>query len=152
MKSLADPDVRISAVERMKTVQVDSPAQWGKMNAHQMVCHLSDSFRLALRERTAAPATGFLQRTIVKWIALYLPAPWPKGLPTRPEMKQGAGGTPPAGFAEDRRDLVVLMERFSRSDTSFEGVQHPLFGEMSRTEWLRWGWLHADHHLRQFGA
>jgi hypothetical protein len=152
MKSLADPDVRISAVERLKTVQADSPAQWGKMNAHQMICHLSDSFRLALRERTASPATGFFQRTIVKWVALYLPAPWPKDLPTRPEMKQGAGGTPPGGFAEDRRDLVVLMERFCRSETRFEGVRHPLFGEMSRAEWLRWGWLHADHHLRQFGA
>jgi hypothetical protein len=152
MKSLADPDIRISAVERLKTVQADSPARWGKMNAHQMVCHLSDSFRLALRERTASPATGFFQRTIVKWIALYLPAPWPKGLPTRPEMEQGAGGTPPDAFAEDRRGLVVLIERFSRSDTSFEGVQHPLFGEMSKAEWLRWGWLHVDHHLRQFGA
>jgi hypothetical protein len=27
-----------------------------------------------------------------------------------------------------------------------------MFGSMQRTDWLRWGWLHADHHLRQFGA
>ena len=29
-------------------------------------------------------------------------------------------------------------------------TRHPAFGAMSAREWLRWGWLHADHHLRQF--
>ena len=29
---------------------------------------------------------------------------------------------------------------------------HPLFGRMSEAAWLRWGYLHVDHHLRQFGA
>jgi hypothetical protein len=28
---------------------------------------------------------------------------------------------------------------------------HPIFGRITRAEWLRWGYLHADHHLRQFG-
>jgi hypothetical protein len=26
-----------------------------------------------------------------------------------------------------------------------------MFGAMTRGDWLRWGWLHMDHHLRQFG-
>jgi hypothetical protein len=29
---------------------------------------------------------------------------------------------------------------------------HPIFGPMSEAAWLRWGYLHADHHLRQFGG
>jgi hypothetical protein len=33
-----------------------------------------------------------------------------------------------------------------------EGKAHPLFGRMSDADWLRWAYLHADHHLRQFGA
>jgi Protein of unknown function (DUF1569) len=28
---------------------------------------------------------------------------------------------------------------------------HPLFGRMSASSWMRWAYLHADHHLRQFG-
>jgi prephenate dehydrogenase len=28
---------------------------------------------------------------------------------------------------------------------------HPMFGPMSPEDWMRWGYLHADHHLRQFG-
>jgi hypothetical protein len=29
---------------------------------------------------------------------------------------------------------------------------HPIFGALSARDWLRWGYLHADHHLRQFGV
>jgi hypothetical protein len=28
---------------------------------------------------------------------------------------------------------------------------HPMFGVMTVGDWRRWGYLHADHHLRQFG-
>jgi hypothetical protein len=27
-----------------------------------------------------------------------------------------------------------------------------LFGEMSRSDWLAWGYRHVDHHMRQFGV
>jgi hypothetical protein len=27
---------------------------------------------------------------------------------------------------------------------------HPFFGSMQHADWMRWGYLHADHHLRQF--
>jgi len=35
---------------------------------------------------------------------------------------------------------------------SFDWQPHPRLGRMSEREWLRWGYLHMDHHLRQFGA
>ena len=25
------------------------------------------------------------------------------------------------------------------------------WGKMTAGDWMRWGYLHADHHLRQFG-
>jgi hypothetical protein len=30
--------------------------------------------------------------------------------------------------------------------------RHPIFGELTDSERMRWGYLHMDHHLRQFGA
>jgi hypothetical protein len=30
-------------------------------------------------------------------------------------------------------------------------MPHPMFGAMTTLEWMRWGYLHTDHHLRQFG-
>ena len=29
--------------------------------------------------------------------------------------------------------------------------RHPIFLDLTQTQWMRWGYLHADHHLRQFG-
>jgi hypothetical protein len=88
----------------------------------------------------------------VKRFALYVPVPWPKGLPTRPEVEQGVGGTLPVEFERDRDDLVLLMERFSDPSRSIANHAHPIFGKMSCAQWLRWGYLHMDHHLRQFGV
>jgi hypothetical protein len=122
------------------------------MNAHQMVCHVSDSFRVCMGWKKVSPATGFLRRTAVKWCALYLPLPWPKGVPTRPEVEQGRGGTPPVDFIRDRAQVVRLIEAFSEPNRGFDWHPHPLFGNMCDRQWLRWGYLHTDHHLRQFGV
>ena len=149
MRTLATADDRESTLRRIASLTPSDGRLWGKMSVHQMVCHLCDAYRLPLGEKTASPATGFLQRTIVKWIALQLPLKWPHGVATRPEMEQGVGGTPPAEFEMDRAELLSIVRRFC--DAAAPSEPHPFFGAMSRQEWLRWGYLHADHHLRQFG-
>jgi hypothetical protein len=65
-------------------------------------------------------------------------------------MEQGVGGTKPYSFDEDRARLLEIFERFCE-DPPHEDCPHPIFGILTREEWMRWGWLHADHHLRQFG-
>lgn len=74
---------------------------------------------------------------------------WPRNIATRPEMEQGVGGTPPEEFERDRKKLIAVMERFVRESS---GLDHPIFGKMSGSDWMRWGYLHCDHHLRQFGV
>jgi hypothetical protein len=34
----------------------------------------------------------------------------------------------------------------------FQFARHPIFGELTEREWMRWGYLHTDHHFRQFGV
>lgn len=120
------------------------------MSVHQMVCHLCDSYRAALGEKAVSPATRLFPRTIMKWVALQLPVNWPKGVKTRPEVEQGISGTPPVEFERDRAMLIVVFDRFCEPSANLAPA-HPFFGPMSRQDWLRWGYLHADHHLRQFG-
>ena len=67
-----DSQVVGDLLRRLGLLTPETRGLWGKMNAHQMVCHLNDSYALAMSEKT-------------EW------------------------------------------------------------------EWMRWGYLHADHHLRQFG-
>ena len=115
-----------------------------------MICHLADAFRMAAGDKEVSPASGPLQRSLVKWIALYLPLAWPAGIPTRPETDQAIGGTKPLEFASDVAQVELLLLSFAASP-SVAWQSHPIFGPMSHRAWLRWAYLHTDHHLRQFG-
>ncbi|HUK29923.1 MAG TPA: DUF1569 domain-containing protein [Candidatus Acidoferrum sp.] len=150
MKTLANPRDKKEILERLARVRVDSRRRWGSMSANQMICHLSDSFRVSLGEKHASPSTSAFKRTVIKWIALRGPMPWPHGVKTRPEVDQLIGGTRPTDFDSDVATLLVLMERFCSSQGEF--AAHPMFGQLSRAERKRHAYLHMDHHLRQFGA
>jgi hypothetical protein len=120
------------------------------MSAHQMICHLSDSFRVSLGEKHVMPSSTLFTRTLMKWAALWVPVPWPHGIQTSPELDQRQGGTPPAEFVADLENLRILLERFCSSEGEFGA--HSFFGKLSRAERMRHAYLHMDHHLRQFGA
>lgn len=152
MKTLGKAEDKREIEVRLGKLQAGAPRRWGRMSAAQMVCHLSDAFRGPMGEKALAAAKGPYPRTLMKWGALYLPLPWPHGLRTMPEMDQEIGGTPPGEFASDVRELRRLLERFTRQPRDFVWRPHPLFLELADEEWMRWGYLHMDHHLRQFGV
>jgi hypothetical protein len=152
MKTMGRPRDKADILRRLRSVQPDSPRRWGRMSAHQMVCHLADACRMATGLKPASPATGWLQRTILKWTALYAPLPWPPGVLTRPEIDQECGGTQPAQFSADVAALEALLDVMTRQPAALDGRVHPIFGRLSTAAWLRWAYLHMDHHLRQFGA
>ena len=151
MMSLGNADNVAEILRRVRSVRPESQAKWGRMSAHQMICHCGDALRMAVGERSVAPMSGPLQRTVVKWIALYAPLHWPPGIRTVPEIDQQAGGTRPVNFADDLAQLESLLQRFTTREMTERPV-HPIFGRMSHKAWLRWGYLHTDHHLRQFGV
>ncbi len=151
MKSLRDAATQAEIRERLLRVTPDAPRLWGRMNAHQMVCHLADSFRAVLGERPLPMVKTPIPRAIMKFLALDVPMQWPHGLTTGAEIDQFIGGTRPTEFAADIAGLGVLFERFV-SDPPAIVPMHPFFGTMSERDWLRWSYLHMDHHLRQFGS
>jgi hypothetical protein len=152
VRTLARPRDKAEILDRLRTLRPERAPRWGRMSSHQMVCHLGDSFRMAIGQKSVSAATSFLQGTLVKWIALYVPLPWPSGIRTRPEIDQEVGGTRPGEFAADVAQLEALVERITSPGRSVDWHAHPRLGPMSDGEWLRWGYLHMDHHLRQFGA
>jgi hypothetical protein len=150
VKTLSNAADRQNISSRLSSLAPADTARWGFMSVHQMVCHLDDSYKLGLGEKYAEPATGFFQRTLLKWLALEMPLQWRKGFPTRPELEQGKGGSIPVNFQEDLRSLLSTLDRFCDA-LPRPCVPHPIFREMTAGDWMRWGYLHTDHHLRQFG-
>jgi hypothetical protein len=151
MKTLRDPGCQREISGRLGFVRADNQRRWGKMTAPQMVCHLADSFRGVTGQKALAARAGAFGG-VMKWGALYLPLKWPQGFKTMPEMDQEIRGTRPAEFDDDVRELRLLLDRFTRQPQDFAFALHPVFGVMTEKEWMRWGYLHMDHHFRQFGV
>ena len=101
-------------------------------------------------DASGANTATVLQRTLLKWLALDVPLTWAKGFRTRPEVEQGNGGSPPIEFRQDLDSLLSTYGRFCDALPT-PHLPHPIFGPMTTKNWMRWGYLHADHHLRQFG-
>lgn len=150
MKTLADPAVLAELEARLATLTAGDRGLWGTMTVGQMICHLRDSYEIPLATRTVAPIQmPTLQRKLMKRLGLYAPFKWPPGVKTVPEVEQGVGGTPPAEFESDRAALLSILRQFAAAPIA--KVPHAIFGSMTRADWMRWGYLHPDHHLRQFG-
>lgn len=152
MKTLGVTQDREEIAARLGLVRTDNQRRWGKMTAHQMVCHLGDSLRGVIGEKALAAKPGTLGQGFMKVVALHMPFRWPHGVKTMPEVDQEIGGTRPAEFDADVRELRRLLERLTREPRDFSWRPHPIFGVMTDKDWMRWGYLHMDHHFRQFGV
>ena len=150
MSSLASSATVRELAARVALLTPESQRRWGRMTAHETLCHLADSFRGMMGELRVSPAPGGpIKRQVMRLVALHTPLSWPKGVPTRPEVDPRREGTRPENFERDRDEVLALMRRFASADTKY--AEHPMFGRLSRGEWLIWGYRHMDHHLRQFG-
>ena len=150
-RTIADPLERAVVLLRLRRLAPDSTRRWGRMTPHQAICHLSDSYRSMMSRVPISSMSTLYTRTFVRWFAIHSGLPWPHGVKTRPEVDQEIGGTRPVEFTRDRNELEALIEQFAqRTDKDMQ--PHPMFGRLSTDEWQRWGYLHLDHHLRQFGA
>jgi hypothetical protein len=143
---------KIDAIRaRMRTLTPTSERQWGTMSSHEMICHLSDALRHPLGDRPAElPKPSCLRHTLLKWLVLWGIPQYPKGAQTRAYFDPKREGTKPEEFARDLQTLDQLTMRFV-AEAPRISIQHTRFGPMRAKDWLRWWWMHTDHHLRQFG-
>jgi hypothetical protein len=133
---------------RIDALTPDAPRRWGRMTAHQMVCHLTDSVESAFDEEAEAPGTGPLSREPLKWLVLHV-LPWPKGKMESPERLTRRR---PTVWDADVRALHDALERLAARDPSAHWPPSDVFGTLSRREWGALLRTHINHHLRQFGA
>jgi hypothetical protein len=151
MRSLANEQDCAEIRGRLRALQPGDVRQWGQMSVNEMLCHVHGAFRTAMGELELSgvvPAQPLPPR-LLKFLALRVPMTWPKGVPTIPELKLGGAEMCPAGFEEERGLAMGAMERFLQPGQRLG--DHAIFGTMTRGDWMRWGYLHSDHHLRQFG-
>jgi Protein of unknown function (DUF1569) len=152
VKHLGRADTQAEIIQRVRTVRPDSAGRFGAMSAPEMIVHCADCLGAALGLRSVSTGGSVIDRAIVKYVALYVPLTWPPGYPTRPEVDPKRDGSKPGEFVSDVAELVRMLERFGAHQPVGTWRPHPTFGSLTEWQWHRWGYLHTDHHLRQFGA
>ena len=140
-------------IRRARRLSPDAPPRWGRLNARQMLCHVTDVARLVLgeiptrpRDPTRAPRAKPLSRFPMKQLVLYV-LPWPHGV----RGPREAFTTQPGALDADVKALEALLSRFRECPPKDVWPSHPLFGRMSTADWDRLLYRHTDHHFRQFG-
>ena len=153
MKNFLNESDRNELISRIESLSPNAPAQWGKMNVNQMLCHLYDSLKVALGEIKPAHIGNFITRlTFVKRFVLGN-RPFPKEkVETTKEVNPMKDGTKPVDFEEDKKRLLDFMRQYSEKSATIVSPEHPILGSFSKEDWARQIYQHTDHHLRQFGA
>ncbi len=143
--------VQAGFVSLLADLSPDKPALWGKMNAQQMVEHVTDFFMIS---------TGKLH------VPLVTPA---EHLPKFKEFllsdKQFRENTKAPVLPEEplpvrKPDLTSAIQKLKTtiegfftffSDDPGKKTLHPVFGELNFEEWILLHYKHVTHHARQFG-
>jgi len=136
-----------SFFERIDNLKRDERPSFGKMNAHQMICHCTDQIRLALGTLEALETGGLTPKEVFEFHNAGKTVPTPKG------MDQFAGGgTKPTIYNDDIDTLKEHIIEFSNLDDNFEFGHHPYFGKFTKEKWTSLTIYHLDHHLKQFNV
>ena len=133
--------------ERARRLTPATVAKWGKMNAPQMVAHLTNSMHMATGVLPVRGRRHPARLFPLKQLLIYV-LPWAKGLPTATELISRA----PEAIEGEIEAFSAAVDDFAARPRDYAWPAHPLFGSMSRRDWGALAYRHCDHHLRQFGV
>ncbi len=146
MLTIHQPAVRDSVLRRFGKLKPDTKPKWGQLDAPGMVTHVTDTMRSGLGELKLEPKGGPLQRWPFNTLVMFY-LPWPKGVPTSPELIARKPGELEAEIVT----LRTVLDRFGTRDIRGSWPPHAAFGQISGEQWGRLMYRHLDHHLGQFG-
>ena len=142
--------IAVALIPLLRNLSPETQGQWGRMNARQMVEHLSGFFQVS---------TGKLQFPLVtpeEHLPKYLeflrsdkqfrentkaPILPDDPMPLRlPDLE--------AAIDELQTEITAFLQYFERQPSA--ATQHPVFGNLHFDDWVLLHYKHVSHHLRQF--
>ncbi len=149
-------DKKIPQLEKLlykigKNVQADTPAQWGKMNAHQMIEHLGLVLVLSTG-KFDLPYKGTEEAAKGYWDGFQASEnPWKDVFPTT-----SFGDPKPPRNATIEASKAALQQTFKKYLAYCEANpaainSHFYLGNLSVDQWRQVHVKHLQHHARQFG-
>lgn len=148
MKTVFDLKTREELIDRIRMLNENSKAEWGKMNVYQMIkhCTLWEEMMWG-RKRFKRPFAAYLFGKIALKSVLKDETPLRRNTPT----------VPPLVINEKSGDLATEKKKWisgidGYGEFSNASIIHPFFGKMTREQIGYLVYKHTDHHLRQFNC
>ena len=146
-RSLYNPEDYQAFLGRINQLSADSPAQWGTMDAAQMLAHCAEVQEVSNgKQLTGTPFIARLFKGMIRKMVVG-DKPYRKNSQTHPQYIE----TEERDFETEKARLLAALGAFVEAENS-PGGPHPLFGTMTHDEK---GWSsckHINHHLVQFGV
>ena len=148
MKSVFDITTRNELVERIKSLNPENSAQWGRMNVYQMVKHCTLHEDMVLGKlKIKRVFIGRLMGGMLLKKVLKDDKPFGKNSPTSSLLKTLRES---GDIEQQKKEWIDRLDQYATyTDPDFI---HPFFGPMTKDQIGFFAYKHVDHHLRQFGA
>lgn len=148
MKSIFDTTTKQELVTRINSLTDNHKAQWGKMNAFQMVKHCTIADQMM--QGKIKLKRVFIGRLIGKMVlkkTLKDDSPFGINSPTAPILKTlDASGD----IEQEKKKWLASIDQYA--NFSNHDFVHPFFGPMTKDQIGPFVYKHIDHHLGQFGV
>lgn len=149
MKTIFEPRIRATLINRINALNEQCQPQWGKMNVWQMTRHCTTWFEWIIGKNNPTYKQEFLGKLFGR-IALKSNTkddrPMQKNMPAGKQVVKEKSGD-----LEQQKaawiNLVAECEHYSNP-----AFIHDFFGKMTVEQIGVLAYKHADHHLRQFGV
>lgn len=150
MQDIFDINTITAFKRRINKLNANSKAQWGKMNAYQMLKHCSENEKMNLGQvKYERLFIGKLFGKMALKKMVKDDQPIGKKSPTHPKFVITGQGD----FSAQKEELISLIEQYpTKNQSELEGFVHPFYGKMTLKELNIDIYKHLDHHLRQFGV
>ena len=136
-------------IARVQKLQPTSKAQWGTMNATEMLLHANLCNQEVFEDIVPVKRTT-VKQYLLRILALYIAPHFKKGV-KGDVRKETAGKIDAAQFEEQKARFIELINRYPNHKAPLT-LPHIAFGNISTKEWGIAAYKHMDHHLRQFSV
>lgn len=147
MKSFFEDGVYDELSSRLNKLSKDTSANWGKMNAGQMLHHCQMPLNIILEKEDYGVKPNWLINLIFKK-SMYSDKPWRKNLPTA----KGFAIKDEKDFETEKQVITTLIDELNTQCHRNDWQPHPAFGKLTKEQWGKMQYKHLDHHFRQFGV
>ena len=146
MKNIFHPDTHNEVLSRLSKLKEDTPAQWGKMSAAQMLAHNIVPIEVLLETHPPVGKPNFLFKLLFKKM-LYNDRLYKKNMPTPKAFKVEND----CDFKTEKEKLEQTLKALHDKKDQTTWPKHVTFGHLTPEQNGQMIYKHLDHHLRQFG-